>query len=529
MEGCPHVVENGSYAGVTNPFPCQRERHGKQCEQPTCASNAPRWGTDGDPSITLSGEVSKVLETTFATFRRIRVAIDPQAGLVGYASMLGVAGVSAFIALAHAGISVDAPLVVLTLGAVAAAAERSTVRLSERVEVSVALLPVLFAAVVFGPLASMVVCAASMLTDLWPRPGTPSPYLKWAIYTFSRSLTGAITGSVALSSAALVTNDVGKTIVATAAAAITAAALDVFFVSITVHLRGSGTLRESIETLGPVVLAAVPLYTPVVALLAYTYSEVSPWTLPLFFAPTLAAQRLFVLYQDQRRLASDLSIANERLERAGLSFATALVATLDARDKYTAGHSAAVAIYSRDIAARMALTESQQQLVHVAGLVHDIGKVGLSASLLEKQGPLSLDERRQMEAHCEIGERILGKVDDYAQIAAVVRHHHERVDGLGYPDRLVDDEIPLLARIIAVADAYNAMTSDRPYRDAMPSRVARLRLAQAVESQFDTGVVAAFEAILAGADEDYRLGRGSQFNFAGQAQRVGEDATAVAA
>jgi HD-GYP domain-containing protein (c-di-GMP phosphodiesterase class II) len=88
----------------------------------------------------------------------------------------------------------------------------------------------------------------------------------------------------------------------------------------------------------------------------------------------------------------------------------------------------------------------------------------------------------------------------------VVRHHHERVDGLGYPDGLKRDDIPLVARIIAVADAYDAMTSDRPYRDAMPSRVARLRLAQAVESQFDTSVVAAFEAILAGADEAYRSG-----------------------
>jgi HD-GYP domain-containing protein (c-di-GMP phosphodiesterase class II) len=94
-----------------------------------------------------------------------------------------------------------------------------------------------------------------------------------------------------------------------------------------------------------------------------------------------------------------------------------------------------------------------------------------------------------------------------------VRHHHERVDGNGYPDSLRGAEIPLLSRIIAVADAYNAMTSDRPYRDAMPSRVARLRLAQAVESQFDTSVVAAFEAILTSASEDYRMGTGSEFTL----------------
>ena len=118
-----------------------------------------------------------------------------------------------------------------------------------------------------------------------------------------------------------------------------------------------------------------------------------------------------------------------------------------------------------------------------------------------------------MQTHSEIGERILANVDDYAAIADIVRHHHERIDGNGYPDGVAGDEIPLIARIIGVADAYNAMTSDRPYREAMASPVARLRLAQAVGSQFDVSVVAAFEAILATADEDYRMGRRAEFGL----------------
>jgi putative nucleotidyltransferase with HDIG domain len=222
--------------------------------------------------------------------------------------------------------------------------------------------------------------------------------------------------------------------------------------------------------------------------------------------------------------AEELTAANTRLERASLSFASALVTTLDARDRYTAGHSAAVAIYSRDIAARMGLTPEEQHLAHLCGLVHDIGKVGLPPGLLEKPGALTLDERRQMEDHPVIGERILSQVEDYAEIARIVRHHHERVDGHGYPDGLHSDQIPLLARIIAVADSYNAMTSDRPYRDAMPSRVARLRLAQAVESQFDTGVVAAFEAILAGSAETYRVANSSEFTFETQQAKSPERA-----
>jgi putative nucleotidyltransferase with HDIG domain len=241
--------------------------------------------------------------------------------------------------------------------------------------------------------------------------------------------------------------------------------------------------------------------------------QISPWSVALFAAPAFAAQRLLLLYRQERQATQALAKANDSLERANLSFATALVATLDARDRYTAGHSTAVAMYARDIATRMGLSDEQQELVHLCGLVHDVGKIGLPAGLLEKPGALSLDERRQMEQHSVIGERILSNVENYEEIASVVRHHHERVDGNGYPDRLVGDEIPLLARIISVADAYNAMTSDRPYRDAMPSRVARLRLAQAVESQFDTSVVAAFEAILAAATEDYRMGRGVGFTL----------------
>lgn len=116
-----------------------------------------------------------------------------------------------------------------------------------------------------------------------------------------------------------------------------------------------------------------------------------------------------------------------------------------------------------------------------------------------------------MEQHSVIGERILANVADYAEVASIVRHHHERFDGEGYPDQLATEEIPVISRIIGVADAYNAMTSDRPYRDAMPSRVARMRLAQSVGSQFDIAVVAVFEAILAASTEEYRTGSGARF------------------
>jgi putative nucleotidyltransferase with HDIG domain len=316
-------------------------------------------------------------------------------------------------------------------------------------------------------------------------------------------------------------------VAATAAATLVAEPLDLLLAALTFHIRG-GRGRDIVKTSGPVVLAAMPFYAPVVALLAVAYEQVSPWTLPLFLVPALAAQRMFALYQEQRRLVDDSITLNRKLEAANLSFATALVATLDARDRYTAGHSAAVSIYASDIASRMGLPEDQQRLAQLCGLVHDIGKIGLPAGLLEKPGALTLDERREMQRHSEIGERILANVETYSEIAAVVRHHHERVDGEGYPDGLTSDEIPLVSRIIAVADAYNAMTSDRPYRDAMPSRVARVRLAQAVETQFDTAVVAAFEAILASSSEDYRLARSSRFILESHELEAGDEPPASA-
>jgi putative nucleotidyltransferase with HDIG domain len=317
-------------------------------------------------------------------------------------------------------------------------------------------------------------------------------------------------GLAAQATLSLVPSQFGELIAASLVGAVVGEALDVFFSGLTASVRGR-PIRDAFRAIMPVVLISAPVYAPIVALLAFMYVRVSPWTLALFLVPAMAAQRLYGLYQEQRRLADDLSKVNETLERANLQFAAALIATLDARDQYTAGHSAAVAIYSRDIVERMGLAPEIQEHAYLCGLVHDIGKIGLPPGLLEKPGALTLEERRQMQEHSAIGERILAHVDEYSEIARVVRHHHERIDGQGYPDGLVEEDIPLVSRIIAVADAYNAMTSNRPYRDAMPSRVARLRLAQAVDSQFDTSAVAAFEAILAGADEEYRLARRRDF------------------
>lgn len=436
-------------------------------------------------------------------------------------SMAAAAVVLLWVAASVYGVVAN-PWAVAALALVAAVAERWSARLGENLEASVSLVAMVFTAVLFGPVESLLVAAASTAGDFKP------PFMRWGVYTSNRALTGGATGVVTQAALDISVNDVAVTAIAAVLGALVATTLDIAFTAVTMRLRGRASISAVIKMLAPAVIASVPLYAPLVALLVIAYQELSAWTLPLFFVPALAAQRLFVLYEHQRQLAEDVTATNEQLERANLSFAAALVAALDARDQYTAGHSAAVAIYARDIAERMGLSEEDQRLAHLCGLVHDIGKIGLPPGLLEKPGALTLEERRQMQQHSEIGERILSKWDRHTEISKIIRHHHERVDGEGYPDRLHENETPPISRIIAVADAYNAMTSNRPYRDAMPSRVARLRLAQAADSQFDTSVVAAFEAILAGASEEYRNGTGERFTIHAQEEFSLTDAAQAA-
>jgi putative nucleotidyltransferase with HDIG domain len=423
-----------------------------------------------------------------------------------YVATLSLTAVGCALALLGFGYGLGDTWTVLALAIVNAVAERSGVWVTRTTQMSIALLPTLFAAVLFGPLAGAVVNAASMLGDaelLAPRDPDRAPRLKWATYTSTRFITGAVAGLVAINVLEATNTGFGGLLAATLISAVVAESLDILSTAVTARIRGR-SIMATLRTLGPILLTSVPAYTPVVAVLALASEEISPWTTPLFFIPALAAQRLFGMYQSQRSLT-------ERLEDANVSFAVALVTALEASDPYTAGHSRAVAIYCRDIAERMGLSPEVCERAFLCGLVHDIGKVGLPVTLLGKEGPLTLEERRRMQEHSAIGEKILREIAAYDDIATIVRHHHERMDGEGYPDGIHGDEIPLLSRVIAVADAYNAMTSNRPYRDAMAPRVARLRLAQAVENQFDTSVVAAFEAILASSSADYRAARSEEF------------------
>ncbi len=180
-----------------------------------------------------------------------------------------------------------------------------------------------------------------------------------------------------------------------------------------------------------------------------------------------------------------------KIRTSFLNTIAALALALEAKDKYTSGHSQRVAEISVSIAKELDMPRDIIERIRLAGIIHDIGKIGVRESILNKSARLTDEEFHQIQNHCENGEHILAPIVD-KQILKVVRHHHERYDGTGYPDGLCGGQIPLGAKILAVADAYDAMTSERPYRKALSVESACAEVERGKSIQFDPGTAAAF-------------------------------------
>jgi HD-GYP domain-containing protein (c-di-GMP phosphodiesterase class II) len=173
-------------------------------------------------------------------------------------------------------------------------------------------------------------------------------------------------------------------------------------------------------------------------------------------------------------------------------FIHCLIATIDARDSYTAGHSERVARIALRLGRQMNLSEKLLGELYLAGLLHDIGKIGLRDTVLLKCGPLTGEESQHVKEHPVIGDRLLQRVRHLAHLRPGVRHHHERYDGLGYPDRLAGFAIPLQARILAVADSCDAMMTDRPYRKALTPAQIEEALCAGAGTQWDPILITHF-------------------------------------
>jgi putative nucleotidyltransferase with HDIG domain len=208
-------------------------------------------------------------------------------------------------------------------------------------------------------------------------------------------------------------------------------------------------------------------------------------------------------------------LARERTgQYAALSWGvlSALVRSLDRRDGRTARHSAAVARFARDIAIECAMSTRDAELAHTAGLLHDIGRFALPDRVMERHGTLTEDDWEAIRMHPELGADLLRDLGVYGPVATIVRAHHERIDGRGYPDGLTGEQIPQIARIVAVAEVYDTLTAEDTYRDRMTSFQAITELRRVAGRQLDARYVEALAALLSGRGMDYRHADAADFD-----------------
>jgi putative two-component system response regulator len=207
----------------------------------------------------------------------------------------------------------------------------------------------------------------------------------------------------------------------------------------------------------------------------------------------LGKRRLELENRDyQQHLKQKVEEQAKKIRNAFFSAITALAYALEAKDRYTSGHSQRVSEISVAIARELGLLQEDVSKIELAGRVHDVGKIGVRESVLNKPGQLTDAEFQHIKCHPEAGERILAPIVEDREVLQIVRHHHERYDGAGYPDGLCGDEIPLGAKILAVADSYDAMISGRPYRGAMSVETACAEIEWGRNTQFDPEVAEAF-------------------------------------
>lgn len=197
-----------------------------------------------------------------------------------------------------------------------------------------------------------------------------------------------------------------------------------------------------------------------------------------------------------REINVELKDANEKLEKAYMESIETLRFTVEAKDSYTRGHSDRVSEYSVLIGKKLGLSNEDINTLKIGGLFHDIGKIGVPDSILLKDAKLTDDEYSEIKNHPTIGAHILSNATIFSNVIPVVKHHHERYDGNGYPGKLKGEDIPYLARIAAIADSFDAMTSKRTYRNSLPLDIVKTEIERCKGSQFDPNCADAFLDIL---------------------------------
>ena len=210
------------------------------------------------------------------------------------------------------------------------------------------------------------------------------------------------------------------------------------------------------------------------------------------------------LQQEVDRKTTELRESNRKITNLTTQVMMALVSAIDAKDAYTNGHSLRVAEYSRELARRMGKSIQEMNDIYYIGLLHDIGKIGIPDRIINKPGRLTEEEYQLVKDHPIIGAEILENISEMPGISIGAHWHHEKYNGTGYPDGLAGEEIPEVARIIGVADAYDTMTSKRSYRDILPQTVVKNEILKGKGTQFDP-VIAGYMLQMIEEDTEYQM------------------------
>lgn len=258
--------------------------------------------------------------------------------------------------------------------------------------------------------------------------------------------------------------------------AIVCALVNLVFTALGVSLMRGQSLRSMVEALAPFLPTQVAM--GFVGYLLAQVCAISVMALPLFVFPLVVARQMYTRYSELKSVYADT--------------VRSLVGALEAKDPYTKGHSERVADYAGQIGRGLGMDSRSCERLEYAALLHDLGKLALPQDLLTKPMALSDIEQCEMREHPLTGATMVGRIRPLSELASFVRAHHERFDGLGYPSGIAGDEIPLAARILAVADSYDAMTTTRAYRRAMEPETAFRELSSGGGSQFDPQIVDVF-------------------------------------
>jgi putative nucleotidyltransferase with HDIG domain len=390
-------------------------------------------------------------------------------------------------------------------------AEVLAVEFADRVTVTAANLPILLAMVFLGPAQAMIVAAVAGLWACWRETS-----VRIAAFNAANYVLPALLGSLAFQS--LQNNMVipldrvtPQLLLGGAVAAGVYELTNLGTAGIGMFLAYGRPARVYWkDELGPFLRSLVML-TGVGLMVMALYALAGIVAVVVLFLPLFASQYIFqLLVREKQHLARQKKLTEQYLEM-NIGLAAAMIVLLDSKDHYTARHCAAVAMYCRDMAKALGLPESQVEALHLAGLLHDLGKVGTPDAVLGKQGKLDEGEWEFIHEHPMKGAEVLSHLVAYRDVADIVQYHHERLDGSGYPLGVHDDEIPESAKILAVADSYHAMTSDRPYRRAMSSFEALKVLRQNAGKMYEALYVETLGQILRDKDLAYRDGTSTDF------------------